>query len=156
MTFIRKHKFVIAVSAIFIVVLLTLIIILIPALSKDENDKYGGRIDGIENVKITDSRVDNVKGKVLNNENINKITFRLDGKLIKFFIEVKKDTDEINVESILNTIIDNFIEEEKNFYDFQVFITCEEKHPLYPIVAYKHCNNQVFTITKKEGSKNEE
>lgn len=156
MAFIRKHKIVIALSAIFIVVLLAIIIILSSVLSEDENDKYGSRIDGIENFKITNSRVDNIRGKVLENQNINKITFRLDGKLIKFFIEVKKDAGELNVESILNIIIDDFTEEEKQFYDFQVYITCEEKKESYPMIAYKHNNNQVFTITKKEGSKDEE
>ena len=57
---------------------------------------------------------------------------------------------------MLNIIIDNFTDEEKKFYDFQVFITCEAKQELYPMIAYKHCNNQVFTITKKEGSNDEE
>lgn len=156
MTFIRKHKFAIVVSIIFIIVLLAIIFSLIRILSEDENDKYGKRIAGIENVKITDSRIDNVKGKILDDQNINKITFRLDGKLVKFFIEVKKDAVELNVESILNIIIDKFTEEEKSFYDFEVFITCEEKQKLYPMIAYKHRNNQVFTITKKEGSNNEE
>lgn len=156
MTFIRKHKFVIVLSAIFIVVLFTVIIILIPVLSEDENDKYGNRIAGIENVRISDSRVDNIKGKILDNENINKIIFKLDGKLIKFFIEVKKDTNELTIENMLNIIIDNFTEAERKYYDFEVFITCEEKQVLYPMIAYKHRNNQVFTITRKEGSNNEE
>jgi len=62
----------------------------------------------------------------------------------------------LTVESLLNLILDNFTEEEKSFYDFEVFITNEEEKELYPMIAYKHRNNVTFTITKKVGVENEE
>ena len=156
MTFIRKHKFVILISAISIIAIFISVFIMINSLSQEDNNKYERRIQGIENVEITDSKIDNIKAKVLEDTSVNKITFRLDGKLIKFFIELKKDTDEIIIDNILDIILDSFTEKEKKFYDFQVFVTCEEKQKPYPIIAYKHRNNELFTITKKEGSNDEE
>ena len=153
MTFIRKHKFIIAICAIFVVFLSLGIIIVYNLLH--EEDKYSNRIVGIENVIISDSKIDNIKNKLLENKSINKITFKLDGALIKFFVEVKNDNSDFNIENMLNIILDNFEDDEKNFYDFQVFVTCEEKQKPYPMIAYKHCNNEIFTITKKEGSNNE-
>lgn len=153
MTFIRKHKFVIAICAIFVVFLSFGIIIIYNLLH--EEDKYINRIEGIENVIISDSKIDNIKNKILEDKSISKITFRLDGALVKFFVEVKKDNSDFNIENMLNIILDNFEDDEKKFYDFQVYVTCEEKQKPYPMIAYKHCNNQTFTITKKEGSNNE-
>lgn len=156
MTFIRKHKLLIGLSLLFVVILAVIIIWLINVSVENETDKYGNRINGIENVQIANSKVDEIKNTILTNTQINKIIYRLDGKLIKFFIEIKKDTEEINIENILSTIIEKFNDEERKFYDFQIFITSEEKKEPYPIIAYKHRNNEVFTITKKEGSNNEE
>lgn len=156
MTFIRKHKVLIGFSLLFVVTLFVIIIRLINSSKQNEIDKYGSRIKGIENVQISDSKVEDIKRTILTNTSVNKITYRLDGKIIKFFIEVKKDTEELNIEDILYTMYDKFNDSEKKFYDFQVFIVCEEKKEFYPVIAYKHRNNEAFTITRKEGSNNEE
>lgn len=156
MTFIRKHKLSSWLVLLFLIILVAVIVFLINISVRNETDKYGSRIDGIDNVQISASKVDEIKNAVLTNTQINKIIYRLDGKLIKFFIEIKKDTGDLNFESILSTIIEEFDDKEKKFYDFEIFMTCEEKREPYPIIAYKHRNNELFTITKKEGSNNEE
>ena len=156
MTFIRKHKVLIGCSLLFVIILFIIIICLINSSKDNQIDKYGSRIKGIENVQINDSKVEDIKRTILTNLSVNKITYRLDGKLIKFFIEIKKDVEQLDVEDILYTIYDKFSDKEKSFYDFQVFIVCEEKEELYPVIAYKHHNNEIFTITRKEGSNNEE
>lgn len=153
MTFIRKHKFVIAICTI-LVVFLSLGIIIIYNWLHEEN-KYENRIEDYENVMISDSKIDNIKNKLLEDKNINKITFKLDGILVKFFIEVKNANGDFDIENVLKIILDNFEDDEKKFYDFQVFVTGEEKQKPYPMIAYKHCNNETFTITKKEGSNDE-
>lgn len=156
MTFIRKHKLLFGLSLLFVIIVVIITIFLINISFENENDKYGNRIDGIDNVQISDSKVEEIKNSVLTNTQINKIVYRLDGKLIKFFIEIKENEEELDIENILSIIIEEFDAKEKDFYDFEIFITCEKKKEPYPVIAYKHRNNEVFTITKKEGSNNEE
>jgi len=157
MNFIKKHKILVILLVIFIVLMVVLGICFKNVfLTEESNDKYGNRLNGIEKVQITDSRLANVKEKILDSKNTNTVTYNVSGKIIKFFIQVKAETDELTVESLLNLILDNFTEEEKSFYDFEVFITNEEEKELYPMIAYKHRNNVTFTITKKVGVENEE
>lgn len=158
MKFIKKHRGLMLFMIFFIILMIVAGIFLKGVLlSEDSNDKYGNRLNGIEAVQITDSRFQTVKEHILNNKSSNQISYNVTGRIIKFFIEVKTETDELTVESLLNIILDNFTDVEKSFYDFQVFVTNEEKEEeLYPMIAYKHRNNTIFTITKKVGEKNEE
>lgn len=158
MNFIKNHKILVFVISFLIVLMIIIGVGIIDSSSSvDPNSKYGNRLVGIEKVEISDSRLQNIKEKILNDKNTNQTTYKIDGRIIKFFIEFKPQTDELTVESLLNLILENFTDEEKKFYDFEVFITNEEeKEELYPMIAYKHRNNVTFTITKKAGEKNEE
>lgn len=157
MSFINKHKIMIILIIVFVVLMIvTGICAKKLFFSNNSNGDYGNRLDGIDQVRITDSRIDNAKGKLLNNKNCNTVTLNVGGRIIKTFIEVKSGTDELSIEEMLNVIISNFTDEEKAFYDFQVFVTNEAKEDLYPMIAYKHRNRPVFTVTKKVGEKNEE
>jgi len=158
MNFIKNHKILVLFIGIFIVLMIVVVCLIVQSSSsKDGNNKYGNRLVGIENVQIPDSRLQNIKEKVINDKNTNGVSYNITGRIVKVFIEVKKETDEITIESLLNLILENFTEDEKKFYDFQIFVTNEEETAeLYPMIAYKHRNNVTFTITKKVGEENEE
>ncbi|MBE6138215.1 MAG: hypothetical protein E7173_00530 [Firmicutes bacterium] len=157
MNIIKKHKFLVLFISIFIVLMIIVIFGVIQSnSSSDSNSKYGNRLVGIENMQITDSRLQTVKGNVLSDKSVNDLSHDITGRIIKIFIQVKPETDEIKIQSLMNIILENFTDDEKKFYDFQVFITNEvEETELYPMIAYKHRNNVAFTITKKVGEKNE-
>lgn len=157
MKFIKKHKVLIICLIIFTVLIFVGSVFVVKSFSeKDPNAKYGNRLNGIENVQITETRLKNVGEKILSNKSVKKTESSISGRIIKLFVEVKSDTDELSVQSFLTIILDNFTEDEKKFYDFQVFITNEEEKELYPMIAYKHRNNASFTVSKKVGDKNEE
>lgn len=157
MNFIKSHKNLIIFITVFVILMIVAGLCLIVLFATDESsDKYGSRLNGIENVLITEERFNTVREKLTSNKNVNTVSSNITGRIIKYFIKVKVDTDEITVDELLNIILTNFTDEEKKFYDFQVFITNEEEKELYPMIAYRHHNNVAFTITKKVGEKNEE
>lgn len=157
MNFIKNHKILVLFIIIFIILMIiTSLVFRNVFFSNNGNDKYGNRLNGIEKVQITDSRLQNIKEKLLSNKSTNSVSYNISGRIIKFFIQVKLETDELSVEALLNVILENFTDDEKKFYDFEVFITNEEEKELYPMIAYKHRNNVAFTITKKVGVENEE
>lgn len=152
MNFIKKNKILVTILiVIFIIIALTIIYIYS---YKTNLNKYGNRLNGIEDVLIADSKIVSIKEKILSNNSCNKIEYKLDGKIIKFFIDVKPETDELTLESLFNSILDGFSESEKSFYDFEIFVTSTSKS--YPVIAYKHRNNEVFSISRKEVVENEE
>ena len=155
MNFIKKHKVLISMLIVTVIVFSIIAFCFTKVFLSSGGNKYGNRLNGIENYQITDLRFDSVKEKLMNNKNTTNMSASITGRIIKFFIEVKTETDELTVESLLNLILDNFTEEEKDFYDFEVFITNEKDVELYPMIAYKHRLNSSFTITKKVGKENE-
>lgn len=152
MKFIKKYK-VLLICLILLLIILLLFGIYIKNYQQNQ-DKYGNRLNGIENVAITDNKIENIKQMVLDNESCSKISYKLDGKLVKFFIEANEETDELTLESIFNLILEEFSKSEKQFYDFEIFVTDSSKS--YFVVAYKHKNSEVFTIFRKEVVENEE
>lgn len=152
MNFIKKNKILVVLLLILFIVLILSTIYIYSY--KNNKNRYGNRLNGIENVIISNNTVENVKQTVLNNNNCINVSYRLDGKLIKLFIEVKPETDELTLESIFNSVLDKFSKEEKSFYDFEIFVTSDSE--MYPLIAYKHRNNDVFSITRKEVVENEE
>lgn len=152
MNFIKKNKILVAIlTLVFIVIIISAIYIY---LYQTNSNKYGNRLNGIENVLISNNKITNIKDKLLSNNNCNTVSYKLDGKIIKFFIDVTPETDELSLESMFNSILDGFSDSEKAFYDFEIFVTSTSKS--YPVIAYKHRNNEVFSISRKEVVEDEE
>lgn len=158
MDFIKKNKLLIPIIVILVFLLIiTAICLKGMFFGSNSLSAYGDRLKGIENVKLEQSKIDSVKDYIMSNKNCNSVTYNLSGKQVKFIIEVKEETDELSVESLLNGLLTKFSDDEKNFYDFQVFIINEKNGTeLYPMLAYKHRNSDKFTISKKIGGTNEE
>lgn len=153
MSFIKKNKVLVLVLTLVFIIMISSLVMYIYSYQQNK-DKYGNRLNGIENVIITDNKIVNIKQKILDNDSCNKISYKLDGKIVKFFLDVKEETDELTLESILNSVLEEFSDEEQSFYDFEIFVTSTSK--FYPIIAYKHRNNGFFSISRKEVVEDEE
>ena len=109
------------------------------------SDLYGTRLAGIDKVPITDSMIGDIKGKISANEAINNITYDLKGKIANFVITVKDGTEVSSVKELAKTILTDFTLDQRNFYDIQVFIACENKeNSAYPVIGYAHKKSQDF------------
>ena len=101
--------------------------------------KYGDRLEGIENVKLNDSRFNDIKDGFDSKSGFNIDKFRLSGRIVNIYInagDIKKD--EVKSEAL--RLVNSFSEEEIKFYDFQVFVTGEGEE--YPIIGYKNKNSE--------------
>lgn len=140
MKFIKKHK----VGLIVLFVCLLLMVLLFFGIknaffSNIEESKYGNRLDGIENYPVEDSLVNEIKDMLMETEDVNEVTYDLEGRIINFIIEVKSDVDLTTSHSLADKIAEKFTDEYKAFYDIQIFLTCEdETSELYPTIGYKH------------------
>jgi hypothetical protein len=101
--------------------------------------KYGNTLDGIENVKLDNSRFDDIKNGFEAKSGFNIDGFRLSGRIVNIYIkagDIKKD--EVKSEAL--KLVSSFSEDEIKFYDFQVFVTGESEE--YPIIGYKNKNSE--------------
>ena len=104
---------------------------------EDELAVYGNRLDGIENVEITDKKEKEVIDFIKEDENITDASIRIQGKIINIIIKAKDKKNTIEkMEEKGTKIIEKFSEEEIKFYDFQFFIKNEEAN--YNLMGYKN------------------
>ena len=115
----------------------------------DANAVYGNRLDGIENVTITDDKVNEVVNFIKEDNNINDTSIHIKGKIINIIIKVaKKDNTIDKMKEKSKEIIDKFSKEEIEFYDFQFFIKNEEGN--YNLMGYKNKRNENISGSSDE------
>lgn len=116
-------------------------------------DKYGDRLNGMENVLIDDSRFNEVIGSVEVLEGLEIKNTKLTGKIVNIFINVSGDISISEVKDFSNKLVLSFNENELKYYDFQVFLTGEGDN--YPSIGYKN-KKSAELFWNIEGGNNEE
>lgn len=110
---------------------------------------YGNRLEGA--IQIPDARFTKTNELIKESEFVNSVKSYKSGVLIvNIVIDIKKDTNLLSIESMLDKVLELYTEEEKKDYDFQVFVTCKEdtsEDSAYPIIGYKHKTSLSFKWT---------
>ena len=149
MDFIKRHKFKLLLLIVFIVVFVVALFALINLLYPDSRkDVYGNRLAGIDDVPIKEKVLTEIKDKISASDFVLEVDDLLTGRLIKFTIYVKADTNKDNAKKLVTNIKDVLSSEIQSFYDIQVMIIEDkEKSTNYPIFAYKHKTSDDFIWT---------
>lgn len=145
MKFIRKHKFttftIIMLLVIFILAF-SLIRFLVP---NYDGDGYGNRLRGIENYKIDDKIVNELKNTIGQKENVVSVDYLLTGRLIDITLVVKDEVEKDAAKAIAGECIPYFTDEQKKYYDIQILVKSEnEESEKYPVIGYKHKTSETL------------
>ena len=147
MKFIKKHKGLIIV---LIIVIALLVLGFIFAknffFSDEESAIYGSRLNGIEKVKLKDTKLKEIEGALA--EGTTKVTVRLAGRLIYIDIKVAEGINSEAARAIGNKSLDFFSEEEKAYYDIQILMDSDTDETQFPILGYKHHTKQAINWTR--------
>lgn len=152
MEFFKRNKVTVIIGTIFLVIMIAAGIALVKLVYPDsKKDLYGNRLDGIEEVLIEDVKIEEIKQSLTDTGKVNTVTYDLKGRLVNFIVDVKKDIDKVTSRALTDKILTSFTEEQKNFYDFQVFLTSveDETSEIYPMIGYKHKTTVNFVWTNK-------
>ncbi len=150
MEFIKKHKLVLIVIGIFIVLGLITFVFVYTNFIKADKNVYGNRLDGIDKVVISDSMADNLKKAVKEKKFVNEVEYLLQGRIVKLIIDVK-NTDVATAKTVTEVVSTFFNDEYKAYYDFEVYITnkslvvVEDEDNGFPIIGYKKSSNEKFS-----------
>ncbi len=151
MDFLKKHKFkVIGLTVFAIIMILAFFGIKEMIYPNSSKDLYGNRLNGIEDVVIKEDTISVIKDLILETKKVNNIKYSLQGRIMKFIIDVKKDTSLVDAESLSDSIIEALSTEQQSYYDIQVYLICNESKEteIYPVIGSKHKDSLTFVWTK--------
>ena len=107
---------------------------------------YGRRIEGKSKVEISNERVKAVKA--LLNDKTSSIEVRVAGKIVNIIIKINPEISLEEAKTFGPKLLEPFSEEEKKFYDFQIFIKNDTNEAQFPIIGYKNKNKDNISWTR--------
>lgn len=152
LNFINKHKGLSIVCGLALILFIIVFIILISLFVTTGKGTYGDRLDGIEEVKLSDSFLNEVKTSLEENDNIESANVRLQGKIVYIKFQAKSDASTDAVKSISDEVLEKFSEDELKFYDFSFIVKwtseTDDGEKTTAIEGYKHHNKTIISWTK--------
>lgn len=119
--FYKEHRVFTILMAIVIVCAILMITVLIQCFYVGNGkNKYGNRLEGIENYEITESRQSDFENNVANNDKVKSVDIKVTGKIIYITMQFEDKVDLIEAQSIAQKSLEEFSDEEQNFYDFNI------------------------------------
>ena len=146
MKFIKKN--IGAIIAIVIIILLLIGAYFVKEMffSSETEAIYGSRLEGIDKVKITKEKKQQVVDSL--KEGTEKASVRVAGKIVYISMVVNGDTSLDTAKGLGNKALESFSDEEKAFYDFQIIIEKNNDSKQFPIIGYKQHKRDSITWTK--------
>ena len=142
----RVYSILMIISIICIVSILVGVILYF--VGQTNKDKYGNRLEGIESVQINEEKVTEIEDKITQNELVKESKVNIKGKLIyvNIILNTGKHTDS---ETIAQSFLELFSEDEKAYYDIQFIISNEDKNieDNFPVMGYIKASNSVIKWT---------
>ena len=132
-----NHKGLFIVSALALILFLIMLIMFISMFFGKFSNEYGDRLDGIDNVEISDDKLNDIANTIKEDDNVEDCSLRIQGKIVYLNITFKEKTKLDTAKEIATKSLDNFEEDELEFYDFSFFLV-ENKDDGYVITGNKH------------------
>lgn len=145
MKWVNKNKGFAIIIALSLVLFIIILVIFMQMLLGGSKDKYGSRLDGLDEVKISTETFDEVKKEVTDTELTEEVSTRIQGKIVYTTIVLKVDTSKDKAKEIASNTLDNYSEDELKFYDFSFFLKWKGEEEDTVVTGNKH--HSLDTIT---------
>ena len=136
--FIKSHKTLLIIIGIVLLILFAGILAYLKLSPDSKKDLYGNRLDGIEEHPIEEKNINNMQSEMKEMEGIISVSYNLKGRLINIIIKIDPGVLKDTAIYYANKSLEYFPEEEKAYYDIQVFLLAEGESEIYPMIGYKH------------------
>lgn len=123
MNYIKKHKLTSFVILVYIILIAFLYFIYKLFIGSSGLPVYGDRLDGIENVPITDEQIDKISEEISKSDFVLKVTKPyLKGKILKVIVTVTDNANLAASKELAPKVLAVLDEDQKAFYDVEFFI----------------------------------
>lgn len=145
--FIKNHKLLFVLSILLIAVIIFSIYLYLIFTDNDETAIYGTRLDGEEKVEIDVNKSNKlVEEKV--KDIVNNVTVRKQGRIVNVILTVKDEITRDVAKNYSNELLTAFTDDERGYYDFQIFVNKTNEDAQFPIIGYKHHQKDAIRWTK--------
>lgn len=138
MKHLKKNKLLLAVIIMIFIIIISSLTVVIMITKGSGNDEYGNRLSGIENYEIGDNQISDLKKTISAIDSVEKVEYRLQGRIINITIQVADSVASDTAKEYASKTLEYFDEDQKSYYDIQVFLTTKEESEVYPLVGYKN------------------
>ena len=152
MNVIKRHKGLAIIGGLTLILLIVIFAIFSRMIFSTGKGEYGDRLNGITEVK--GNTLESNRTKLLENEEVEKVTIRIQGKIIYTIMYVKEGTSKDKAKEIASKSIEEYDEEVIKDYDFEFLIAengeakeDDEKQP-WTIAGTKHPDKEKISWTR--------
>ena len=146
--FIKNNKVTTVAFIICVIFVVFVFVIKLTFFPNEAKAIYGDRLDGIEEVEITKSEQSDIKKALEGRDEVKDASCDIQGRILNVIITVNDDVELDSAKGLTSSITDNLEDDQKSFYDIQVFISKDNDDSRFPIIGYKHQNKDGFSWTK--------
>ena len=123
LNYIKKHKLTTFIIVVYIIVIGFAFFVYNLFIGSSGLPVYGDRLDGIEDVPITEEQISKMVEEIKKDDNVIKVTTPyLNGKILKVIITVHDKASPAPVKALSSKITEQLTEEQKKFYDVELYI----------------------------------
>lgn len=143
--FFNSHKKQCIIGGIVFLVLFFGIIIWLFVVPVFSNNKFGDRLEDVEDHKISTSTINDIESTLKENQMVSDFEYsNAGGRTLSFMITVANDMNKEDAKKLGDVILDKISDKDKEYYDIQILIDTEEENENYPIAGYKHKTEKAF------------
>lgn len=146
--FIKNNKVTVVAFIICVIFVILVFAIKLTFFPNEGTAIYGDRLDGIEEVEITDDEQDKIISSLEGKDEVKKVETDIKGRTLNVLITVNDDVELDPAKALTSSITDTLDKEQLGFYDIQVFISKDNDDARFPIIGYKHQDKDEFSWTK--------
>lgn len=134
----KENKLLLAVIIMAAIIVISIITVIIMITSGGGHDEYGNRLSGIENYAVGENQISDLKSTISSFDSVKNVDYRLQGRVVNITIELDNNIALDTAKEYANKTLEYFDEDQKGFYDIQVFLTTKEESETYPVIGYKN------------------
>ena len=146
--YIKENKVLVAAVVLFLIAIIAAFVLKAMFFSGTNDAIYGNRLEGIDEVKISSSQKKEVVSNLEGDSAVANAKCSLQGKIVNVIITVNDDVGVDTAKSLAGKVLEKFDDDQKAFYDFQVFVKKESDATDFPIIGYKQNKKNDFVWTK--------
>jgi len=146
--FIKNNKVTVVAFIICVIFVILVFAVKLTFFPNEGTAIYGDRLDGIEEVEITDKQQEDIIKSLEDKDEVKEVSCDIKGRTLNVLITVNDDVELDPAKALTSSITDNLEEDQTSYYDIQVFISKDNDDTRFPIIGYKHQNKDGFSWTK--------
>ena len=158
MKFIKRYRYTIILVLVFVLFLCLGLKVKEILMPDDQKAAYGDRLNEIDDHIIDESLYVKIKSEMTKLDNVDNLSYRVQGKIINFIVTVSDNTKIDDAKKVGEKIITYFEEDDVKYYTFQIYINKKDASlNNFPIIGAKNpLKEQIVWTQDREISKEEE